>query len=60
MIKKKGDEKKMKKLLAIYRPSRDQGIRGMIAEYNTKKNFKDQKKLEEFIKNYPVDIFEIK
>ena len=30
----------MKKLLAIYRPSRNQGIRGMIEEYNTKKNFK--------------------
>ena len=30
----------MKKLLAIYRPTRSDGIRGMIADYNTKKNFK--------------------
>ena len=30
----------MKKLLAIYRPTRSAGIRGMIADYNTKKNFK--------------------
>lgn len=30
----------MKKLIAFYKKSRNSGIRGMIAEYNTKKNFK--------------------